>query len=60
MSGTLAVWKTIPLDTAKDMMQASRVAKKVAAAQRTPGKAKPHARALPLSCPEGVDCRHGS
>lgn len=40
LSGTLAAWKTIPLYTAQDMMKASKVAKKVAAAYKPPGKAK--------------------
>jgi uncharacterized protein with GYD domain len=38
MSGTLSAWKTIPLYTAQDMVKASKVAKKVAAAYKAPGK----------------------
>ena len=40
MSGTLAAWKTIPLYTAGDIVKASKIAKKVAAAYAVPGKSK--------------------
>jgi uncharacterized protein with GYD domain len=40
MSGTLASWKTIALFTAGDVMKAAKIAKKVAAAYKPPGKSK--------------------
>ena len=40
MSGTLAAFKSIPLYKAGDVVKASKVAKKVAAAYAPPGKSK--------------------
>ena len=40
MSGTFAAFKTIPLYTAGDVVKASKIAKKVAAAYSPPGKSK--------------------
>lgn len=40
MSGTFAAFKSIPLYTAGDVVKASKVAKKVAAAYAPPGKSK--------------------
>jgi uncharacterized protein with GYD domain len=38
LSGTISAWKSIPLYTAQDVMKASKIAKKVAAAYKPPGK----------------------
>lgn len=40
MSGTLAAWKSIPLFTAGDVVKGSKIAKKVAASYKPPGKSR--------------------